>query len=77
MNFKSFEKLLNSAGLNIQTFSEKTNTPVRTVQNWFTKRNGKTSEEPRWVIPYIKLYEENKKQKNIIEYLEEKQNEKN
>ncbi|MBU1503740.1 hypothetical protein KKC34_09230 [bacterium] len=77
MDFKSFETLLSDVGLNIQVFSEKTNTSVRTVQNWFTQRKGKVTNEPKWVVPYIELYKENKKQKHIIEYLEEKQNEKN
>ena len=77
MDFKSFETLLRDVGLDTKTFSEKTNTPICTIQNWFVKRKNKIPSEPKWVIPYIELYRKNNKNKNIIEYLEDKLNEKN
>jgi len=77
MNIKDFELLLLDAGLTLETFSTKTKIPLATINNWFAKRQGKTTQEPKWVQSYIEMYIENKKNKNIIEYLEDKLNAKN
>jgi len=71
MNNSEFENKLLLAGLDKLIFSNLTNTPIRTISNWFTSRKGKIAKTPKWVEPYLDLYIKNRKNEIYIEKLHE------
>lgn len=66
MNSTQFEKQLLLAGLTKEEFSELTNTPMGTIRNWTTKRNGNCA---KWVESYLDLFIQNKENKVVIKKL--------
>ena len=69
MKFADFKEKLKKTGLSEQDFSDLTHTPIATIRGWAAKRINKT---PKWVSPYLELYEQNRKMKTILEYYEGK-----
>lgn len=69
MKVTDFENKLLLAGLTKQTFSNLTNTPIRTISNWLITRKGIEGKTPKWVEPYLNLYIENNQNKIFIEKL--------
>lgn len=77
MTFTEFEDKLEELELDTKKFSNITNIPFSTIVNWSAKRNhNQLPSSAKWVISFLELYEKNKKNKYIINYLEEKLNEK-
>ena len=77
MTFTEFEDKLDELDLDTKKFSNITNIPFSTIVNWSAKRNqNQLPSSAKWVISFLELYEKNKKNKYIINYLEEKLNEK-
>lgn len=77
MTFIEFKNRLEELDLDTKKFSHITNIPFSTIINWSAKRNkNQLPSSAKWVKPFLDLYEQNKKNKYIINYLEEKINEK-
>lgn len=77
MTFTEFEHNLHELELDTKKFSNITNIPFSTIVNWSAKRNNnQLPSSAKWVEPFLELYKQNKKNKYIINYLEEKLNEK-
>lgn len=77
MTFTEFEQKLEKLELDIKKFSKITHIPFNTIVNWSAKRNeNQLPSSAKWVLPFLELYEENKKNKYIIDYLEGKLDEK-
>ena len=74
MNDMDFKDNLLNVGLTEEQFSTLTNIPLSTVKGWMAKRKNKIQKTPSWVTPYLELYAENRNQKAIIKYFEEKSN---
>ncbi|HIP13468.1 MAG TPA: hypothetical protein EYG73_12215 [Arcobacter sp.] len=74
MNYKDFKENLRLNGLSEEAFGNLTNTPMPTIRGWFAKRKNRTPNTPKWVSPYLELYEQNKQNEAVIKYLEEKSN---
>lgn len=77
MTFTEFEQKLEQLELDTKKFSSITHIPFNTIVNWSAKRNNnQLPSSAKWVKPFLEQYEQNKKNKYIINYLEGKLNEK-
>ena len=69
MNGNELANKMLEAGLDANTFSILTNTPIATVKNWLAKRNGVYGKCPGIAEAYINLYIDSKKNQIYIEKL--------
>lgn len=69
INGSNLNKKLLKAGLDKESFSTITNTPMSTINEWMSKRNGEYRNCPNWVEAYLTLYIESKEDKVFIEKL--------
>jgi hypothetical protein len=69
MNGSKLKDKLLVAGLDKESFSRLTNTPISTINEWSSKRNGKYKDCPNWVESYLNLYIKNRDNEIYIKKL--------
>lgn len=66
MTHEKFKIKLNNLNINLKQFSELTNLPYSTVSKF-----GKSNPVPNWVEPFLTIYDENTKMKDIKSKIKE------